>query len=166
MAEETIWSGQSSQWKNFNKFLSAAIVACLVVGAFFFAGVFLPVAIIAFAPLVLLALVIPAVMALKPYLETRSRSYHLTTERIKTSRGIFSKVTDTLELYRVKDIETRQPFVYRMVGLENVQMNTSDASSPFVLIDAIPSKVALGDKIRNQVEIIRQQKRVRELDIE
>jgi hypothetical protein len=45
-------------------------------------------------------------------------------------------------------------------------MNTSDASSPFLLIEAIPSQVGLADKIRNQVEIIRTQKRVREIDIE
>jgi membrane protein YdbS with pleckstrin-like domain len=66
----------------------------------------------------------------------------------------------------VKDIETRQPFLLRLVGVENVQMNTSDTSSPFVFIEAVPSKVGLADKLRNQVEIIRQQKRVREIDIE
>jgi hypothetical protein len=69
-------------------------------------------------------------------------------------------------LYRVKDIETRQPFLSRLVGIENVGLNTSDTSSPFVLIDAVPSSVGLADKLRNQVEIIRQQKRVREIDIE
>ncbi len=78
----------------------------------------------------------------------------------------FTKVADTLELYRVKDIETRQPFLSRLVGVENVQMNTSDTSSPFVFIDAVPSSIGLADKLRNQVEIIRQQKRVREIDIE
>ena len=66
----------------------------------------------------------------------------------------------------MKDIETRQPFLYRMLGIENVQMNTSDASSPFIFIEAIPSAVGLADKIRNQVEIIRQQKGVREIDVE
>jgi hypothetical protein len=66
----------------------------------------------------------------------------------------------------VKDIETRQPFLYRMLGIENVQMNTSDTSSPFIFIEAIPSMVGLADKIRNQVEIIRQQKGVREIDVE
>jgi hypothetical protein len=34
------------------------------------------------------------------------------------------------------------------------------------LIEAIPHHVGLGDKIRNQVEIIRQQKGVREIDVE
>jgi len=53
-----------------------------------------------------------------------------------------------------------------MLGIENVQMNTSDTSSPFIFIEAIPSMVGLADKIRNQVEIIRQQKGVREIDVE
>ena len=66
----------------------------------------------------------------------------------------------------MKDVETRQPRLSRLVGVENVQMNTSDTSSPFVLIEAMPSSVGLADKLRNQVEIIRQQKRVREIDIE
>jgi uncharacterized membrane protein YdbT with pleckstrin-like domain len=94
------------------------------------------------------------------------KCYELTTERLKITESIFSKVTDTLELYRVKDLETRQPFLYRMFGVENVQMNTSDTSSPFIFIEAIPCTVGLADKIRNQVEIIRQQKGVREIDVE
>jgi hypothetical protein len=69
-------------------------------------------------------------------------------------------------LYRVKDLETRQQFLYRLVGVENIHINTSDLTTPFVLVEAIPSSVGFGDKLRNQVEIIRQQKRVRELDIE
>jgi len=167
MAEETIWRGRSSQWTNAGTFVLAGLIAVAVIAFYLFAtAALLPVALAAFAPIVLLLLIVPIFMALKSYLQTNSRVYELTNERIKTTRGVFSKVTDTLELYRVKDIETRQPFQYRMFGLENVQLNTSDASSPFVLIDAIHSSAGLGDKIRNQVEVIRQQKRVRELDIE
>jgi hypothetical protein len=75
-------------------------------------------------------------------------------------------VTDTLELYRVKDLETRQPFSSRLCGLEDVQLNTSDTSTPFVIVDAVPAKLKLGDTIRNAVEAVRMQKRVREIDIE
>jgi len=109
---------------------------------------------------------VPIFIAGKRYLQTKCKTYELTSERLKMGEGVFSKITDTLELYRVKDIETRQPFVYRLCGIENVQLNTSDTSSPFVLIQAIPHHVGLGDKIRNQVEIIRQQKGVREIDVE
>jgi len=139
MAEEVVWRGSSSQWKNFGVYILSLLFCWLIV---------------------------PIFIALARYLQTKNKIYELTTERLKITEGVFSKVTDTLELYRVKDLETRQPFLYRLVGVENVQMNTSDTSSPFIFIQAIPRAVGLGDKIRNQVEIIRQQKGVREIDVE
>ena len=139
VAEEIVWRGTSSQWKNFGVYLLCGLFCWLIVPVFF---------------------------ALAYYLQTRCKVFELTTERLKITSGVFTKVTETLELYRVKDIETRQPFFSQLVGIENVQMNTSDASSPIVLIEAVPSSVGFADKLRNQVEIIRQQKRVREIDIE
>ena len=138
-AEEIVWRGTSSQWKNFGVYLLCGLFCWLIVPVFF---------------------------ALAYYLKTRCKVFELTTQRLKIASGVFTKVTETLELYRVKDIETRQPFFSQLVGIENVQMTTSDASSPFVLIEAVPSSVGFADKLRNQVEIIRQQKRVREIDIE
>ena len=137
--EEIVWRGTSSQWKNFGVYLLCGLFCWLIVPVFF---------------------------ALAYYLQTRCKVFELTTERLKITSGVFTKVTETLELYRVKDIETRQPFFSQLVGIENVQMNTSDASSPLVLIEAVPSSVGFADKLRNQVEIIRQQKRVREIDID
>jgi membrane protein YdbS with pleckstrin-like domain len=166
MAEETVWRGHSSQWQNIGRFAWAGLIAVGIVVVFFIASAFFPPGIHVFATLILLLLVAPIIMAATAFLQTKTRSYELTTERLKTTSGIFTKVTETLELYRVKDIETRQPFFYRMMGLETVQLNTSDASSPIVLIDAVPSSAQIADKTRNQVEIIRTQKRVREIDIE
>jgi uncharacterized membrane protein YdbT with pleckstrin-like domain len=139
MAEQTVWRGTSSQWKNFGLFILCTLFCWLIV---------------------------PIFIAAARYLKTKNKVYELTTERLKITEGVFSKMTDTLELYRVKDLETRQPFLYRFVGIENIQVNTSDVSSPFILIAAIPSTVALADKIRNQVETIRAQKGVREIDVE
>lgn len=139
VAEEIVWRGTSSQWKNFGVYLLCGLFCWLIVPVFF---------------------------ALAYYLQTRCKVFELTTQRLKITSGVFTKVTETLELYRVKDIETRQPFFSQLVGIENVQMNTSDASSPLVLIEAVPSSVGFADELRNQVEIIRQQKRVREIDIE
>jgi membrane protein YdbS with pleckstrin-like domain len=138
-AEEMVWRGTSSQWKNFGVYLLCGLLCWLIVPIFF---------------------------ALVYYFKTRCKVFELTTQRLKITSGVFTKVTETLELYRVKDIETRQPFFSRLVGIENVQMTTTDASSPLVLIEAVPSSVGFADKLRNQVEIVRQQKRVREIDIE
>jgi hypothetical protein len=66
----------------------------------------------------------------------------------------------------VKDIETRQPFLSRMVGVENVQMNTSDASSPFVFIEAVPSSVGTRGQNTQSGRDHSPAKTVREIDIE
>ena len=139
MAEETIWRGTASQLKNLGCFILCFLFCWLIV---------------------------PIFIGLRRYLETKNQVFELTNERLKMTEGIFSKVTETLELYRVKDIEVLQPFIYRIVGLENIKVNTSDLSSPVILIDGVPQKIGLADKLRNQVEIIRAQKNVRELDIE
>jgi len=139
MAEEPVWRGTSSQLKNLGVFILCGLFCWLIV---------------------------PIFIALARYLQTKNKVYELTTERLKITEGVFSKVTDTLELYRVKDIEVRQPFIYRRFGLENIHVQTSDLSSPSILIDAIPAVVTLADKMRNQVEAVRQQKGVREIDVE
>ena len=139
MAEETIWRGTSSQTKNLGLFILSGLFCWLIV---------------------------PIFIALTRFLQTKNKVYELTSERLKITEGIFSKATGTLELYRVKDIEVRQSFIYRLLGVENIQVNTSDVSSPVILIEAIPKTVALADKLRNQVEIIRVQKKVREIDLE
>jgi uncharacterized membrane protein YdbT with pleckstrin-like domain len=139
MAEETIWRGTASQLKNLGCFILCFLFCWLIV---------------------------PIFIGFRRYLETKNQVFELTNERLKMTEGIFSKVTETLELYRVKDIEVLQPFIYRTVGLENIKVNTSDLSSPVILIDGISQKVGFADKLRNQVELIRAQKNVRELDIE
>jgi membrane protein YdbS with pleckstrin-like domain len=166
MAEEIVWRGTSSQWKNFGRYILCALICCAVLCIFVVVADGASPKMSNLSPYILCLLIVPIFIAVARYLQTKNKIYELTTERLKMTEGVFSKVTDTLELYRVKDIETRQPFFYRTVGVENVQINTSDTSSPFVFIEAIPSTVALADKIRNQVETIRAQKGVREIDVE
>lgn len=166
MAEETVWRGCSSQWRNMGMYLLCLLLGCFVVFLSLLAARTGSPEIRKLSPLILCLLVVPIFMAVARYLQTKNRVYELTTERLKTSQGVFSRVTETLELYRVKDLETQQPFLYRLVGIENVQLNTSDATSPAVLISAVPSSAGLGDKVRNHVEAVRAQKGVREIDVE
>ncbi|MEN3369540.1 MAG: hypothetical protein V7609_1683 [Verrucomicrobiota bacterium] len=139
MTEETIWRGAPSQKKNIGLYILCVLFCWLIV---------------------------PIFIGLTRYLQTKNHIFELTNERLKMTEGIFSKVTETLELYRVKDIEVLQPFIYRIVGLENIKVNTSDLSSPIVILDGIPQNIGLADKMRNQVETVRMQKKVREIDIE
>ena len=166
MAEETVWRGTSSQLKNIVLFLMTILACGIIVLISLFTWRSESAAVRNVSPYILCLLIVPIFIALARYLQTKNKVYLLTTERLKTTEGVLNKVTDTLELYRVKDLETQQPFGSRMCGLENVRINTTDLSNPFVLIDAVPIMLGLGDKIRNAVENVRMQKRVREIDIE
>jgi uncharacterized membrane protein YdbT with pleckstrin-like domain len=164
MAEATVWRGTSSQAKNAGAFVLCGL--CLCVLFLLFAVLWRNESAIDLSPYILSPAIVPIFIALSRFLQTKNKIYELTTERLKITEGIFNKITETLELYRVKDLETRQPFWERAFGIENVQISTADVSTPFVLIEAVLKKIGLGDKIRNAVENVRMQKRVRELDIE
>ena len=165
MPEETVWRGSVSQWKNCGFFVVQAVLAAAIIVIFVMARRSAP-EMSNFSPYILVLLSVPIFIAARRYLQTKCTIYEVTNERLKTTEGVLSKVTDTLEFYRIKDIESQQPFLYRLCGIENVRLNTSDASSPLAIIEAVPRHAGLADLIRNQVETIRQQKGVREIDVE
>lgn len=164
VAEETVWRGSSSQTKNIGSFVFCILFFCGLVLIFVF--LWRNQSSRSLSPHIFWLALVPTLIALSRFLQTKNKVYELTTERLKISEGVFNRVTDTLELYRVKDLETRQPFWERIFGVENIRINTADVSSPFIFIEAVPQKLGLADKVRNAVENVRMQKRVRALDIE
>ena len=157
MAEETVWTGSPSQFKNLHVYVLCviAIIAVFVV-CFLFK---LPA-------LVMLLAIFPAIYAFWEYLLVRSHFYRLTTERLLTTTGMFSKCTDTLELYRVQDMRSKQSFFERIAGLESVELISSDIDTPSLIMSFVPSSLKLLDKIREQVESCRLQKRTRAFDVD
>ena len=135
MAEETLWSGTSSQLKNFWSF-------------------------------VLCVLIIPIPWAVYKWLVVKTTTYRLTTERLITERGILNKTIDTLELYRVRDMQVTQPFIQRLFKLQTIHLLTADTSTPSLVLDFLPTAPALPDIFRRQVEEARMRKRVRTVDLE
>jgi membrane protein YdbS with pleckstrin-like domain len=119
-----------------------------------------------FWPWLSCVLVVTLPWALWRWLAVRARRYQLTSERLKIASGVLNRTIETLELYRVKDIAVTQPFMLRLAGLENITLLTSDHTSPTVTIPAMRQADALGDKFRRQVEIVRDRKRVREVDFD
>jgi uncharacterized membrane protein YdbT with pleckstrin-like domain len=135
MAEDTLWSGTSSQLKHLGLYL-----ACL--------------------------LVIPIPWAIAAWLRTRTTTYRLTTERLITERGVFTRTTDTLELYRVRDLQFTSTFFERLCGLQTIHLLTGDTSTPSLFLESVPVAAGLPDRLRAQVEDTRQRKRVRTVDVE
>ena len=114
----------------------------------------------------LCVLVLPIPFAVWKWLETRNTVYTLTDQRLKFTRGVLSKTTEDLELYRVRDTKFTQGVFERMVGLGNIELYTTDETSPTVHLPFIEDAEAVREKIRGLVEARRDAKRVRYLDAE
>jgi uncharacterized membrane protein YdbT with pleckstrin-like domain len=110
-------------------------------------------------------LLVPIPWALWRALVTRSTRYELTTQRLKTTRGVFNRITDDIELYRVKDTHFQQTFWQRMVGIGDIVLSTSDTSTPVVTLADIADAEGVRERVRGLVEQRRDAKQVRELDV-
>lgn len=161
-AETTLWSGHTSQWVHFWYYffcilLAAGIGVAATVFGLATAGV---------GALSYIALVIPLIMWLMRWWITKSTTYELTSQRLRIRSGILNKKVDELELFRVRDYTMDQPLLLRLVGLGNLTMITSDASTPTVSMRAIHDVEAVREKLRSAVQSERDRKRVRQLDVD
>jgi uncharacterized membrane protein YdbT with pleckstrin-like domain len=111
-------------------------------------------------------LLVPIPWAFRRWLETRNITYTLTDQRLKTTRGVFARTTEDLELYRVRDSRFEQDLAERLLGLGQVVLFTTDETSPEIRMTFIKDAEAVREKIRTLVEARRDAKRVRYLDAE
>ncbi|WP_395719764.1 PH domain-containing protein [Prosthecobacter sp.] len=158
-AETTLWSGHTSQWVHFwYYFLCVLLAGAIAVGATVLA---LPTGALSYA-----ALIIPVIMWLIRWWVTKCTTYEITTQRLRIRTGVLNKRVDELELFRVRDYSMEQPLLLRLVGLGNLTMVTSDATTPTVAMKAIPEVEAVREKLRTAVQAERDRKRVRQLDVD
>ncbi|HWN93789.1 MAG TPA: PH domain-containing protein [Methylomirabilota bacterium] len=138
-AEQVIWSGSSSQVRNLHIYLLCALFCWLIV---------------------------PIIYAIVKWIQLRSRRYEITTQRVRIQQGVFSKRTDELELYRVKDSTVFEPFWQRLFGLGNIVITTNDETTPSVTLEALPDARETREKLRTAIEECRDRKRVRIAELE
>ena len=111
-------------------------------------------------------LVLPIPFALWKWLETRHTVYTLTDQRLKFTRGVLTRTTEDLELYRVRDTRFEQGFFERVLGLGRIRLFTTDETSPEIVLPYIADAESVRERIRGLVEARRDAKRVRYLDAE
>lgn len=96
-----------------------------------------------------------------PVLRVMTTKYRVTNQRIVKNYGILSKQTDNLELYRVRDIQVRQPLFLRLFSKANVSLESSDMTHPTMVLNAVPNIPELTEGLRQTIEDVRRATGVR-----
>jgi uncharacterized membrane protein YdbT with pleckstrin-like domain len=166
--EVVIYSGRPSQAVNYNTYLFCILLFIAAVFAPTIWNKFLSVQYAQYKNIYMLAskalFFIPIIMAFSAWIKVHSHHYIITNERLNETEGVLSKITHELELFRVKDISYVAPFFLRMCGCGNIILDTSDRSTPIVVLHAIKDARPVMDLVRKNVQIMRVKKGVREFD--
>jgi uncharacterized membrane protein YdbT with pleckstrin-like domain len=163
--ERIVWQGTPSQVINLPLYLLWGLVfVVLVVAGTVVLKSMDQVPGLAIALLLVIA-VIPLSIAAWKWLVVATTEYELTTQRLRTRRGVFNKHLDELELYRVRDYKLEQPFFLRLFSLSTLILQTSDRSNPTLVLKAIPRGEVLREEMRTYVEEARLRRGVREVDM-
>jgi uncharacterized membrane protein YdbT with pleckstrin-like domain len=82
------------------------------------------------------------------WIRSVSTTYEITTQRVKVERGLFSKLKENVELFRIDHFDLHKPFGMRLVGHCLLHLRSSDTSFSSVMISGIPGLEALADTLR------------------
>jgi uncharacterized membrane protein YdbT with pleckstrin-like domain len=152
MNETQLWQGSRSQITNLGTF---SICLLLLIG-FIVGG--------CFEPFVWLGTVAPILWGAWVWVSTAAENFELTTERIRLKRGVINQTFDEVELYRVKDVSLSRNAFERIMKLGTITLETSDLGQERIVIASVGKSEELRENLRTQVEIMRDRKRVREID--
>lgn len=82
------------------------------------------------------------------WLRSLSTTYEITTQRVRVERGLFSKLKENVELFRIDHFDVHKPFGMRLVGHCVLHLRSSDTSFPSVMIAGLPGLETLADTLR------------------
>jgi len=90
--------------------------------------------------------------------------YEIHAEELRYYSGIFRRKHEFIENYRIKDYRVERPLIYRLFGLGNLIVYTSDKTTPVFRLDAIRDPEEKYNILRGLVELNRREKHVFEVD--
>ncbi|MEO1044686.1 MAG: PH domain-containing protein [Pseudomonadota bacterium] len=105
------------------------------------------------------------------FLRNRTSIYWLDGDRLFMRRGIIMRAEEEVELYRIKDVKVTFSIIQQMFDNGDLVMSSSDKSSlstdgrNAIIVRNVPDARSIRGEIRDRVEMVRQQRGVRELDI-
>jgi membrane protein YdbS with pleckstrin-like domain len=97
-------------------------------------------------------------------LRRKGTRYKMTGRTIDFESGIFSKRIETVQLWRVQDIDFRQSFIDRVFGIANIHITTTDKSTPDLNLRGLPASREVFERLKDAADLARQQRVVGVVD--
>ena len=91
-------------------------------------------------------------------LRRKGRRYRLTDRTIDYEVGILSKRVETLQLWRVQDLDFRQSVLERMLGIATIHVMTKDVTDPEIVLRGLPASREIFDRLKDACDLARQQR--------
>ncbi|MGN6369667.1 MAG: PH domain-containing protein [Phycisphaerae bacterium] len=149
-----VFSLHVSQWENFWKYVICVTIVALTAIALL--GIrplqeYAPVGICA-------AMAIMGLVAWLLYLSVKNSRCYIRPTRIDTEVGIFAKDLNSIELFRITDMELRQGIVQRLLGIGTIRITSSDPNTPELVLYQIPHARKVLKYLQDQIPVATKQR--------
>jgi hypothetical protein len=139
--EKELFTGHPAVFYKFTQYVWVIVLLALAFPAHLLAGVSIPLAAAG-------AIVVSGGLVLYYWLQSVSRTYWITTQRIKIERNLFSAVQNSLELFRIDHFELRKPLSMRLLGYCRLHLFSSDREMEDFAIWGVPNLESLAETLR------------------
>lgn len=110
--------------------------------------------------------IIPTIVCIIKMTQTYYTRYEFYERHMLIITGIFTRTTDTAYYGRMKSVNIEEPFFYRIMGLSNLHIVTSE---PYLISDitliGIPVGQTLMEDLMNVIKLERKHNRTNEYEI-
>lgn len=94
----------------------------------------------------------------------RSVFRRITSKRVESELGWLSRKVETLEMWKIRDVEFSQTTFQRMLDVGTLKITSHDDKEPSILIEGVPGNRDAYEKVMNAVMAARQQRGVLNLN--
>lgn len=94
------------------------------------------------------------------YLNARRKSlrFKITDRHIDYEVGLFARRIETLQLWRVQDLDFQQSALERMLGIAQIHVFTKDKTDPELILFGLPASREIFERLKEAAELMRQQR--------
>ncbi len=147
-----------SQWENFWKYLICVALAVLICGGLIFLAERKEVSAETASLGVPVTLAVLAFVVWMLYLSVKNSRCFIRPTRIDTEVGVLSKDINSIELFRITDMELKQSVLERILGIGTIRISSSDPKTPELILYQIPKARRVHKYLQDQIPIATKQR--------